>query len=113
MVWSMIKDNDLKWFIILAATIISPSYEGKLCTVLIKREEEHLNKFFIQVVCQKFEIFPSFYFRQKVGKKKNVFDDILDRKKAFLENKNIDYKKSRKLHLVHGFCPNFQISSSF
>ena len=48
-----------------------------------------------------------------MGKKKNVLDDILDRKKAFLENKNIAYKKSKKLHLVHGFCPNFQISSSF
>ena len=35
--------------------------------------------------------------------KKNVFDDILDRKKAFLDNKNIDFKKSNKLNLVHGF----------
>ena len=45
--------------------------------------------------------------------KKNVFDDILDRKKAFLDNKNIDFKKSNKLNLVHGFSQNFEISSSF
>ena len=45
--------------------------------------------------------------------KKNVFDDIVDRKKAFLDNKNIDFKKSNKLHLVRGFGPNFEISSSF
>ena len=44
--------------------------------------------------------------------KKNVFDDILDRKKAFLDTKNIDFKKSNKLHLVHGFGQNFEISSS-
>ena len=56
-----------------------------------------------------FSIFPC---RQKVDKK-NVFDDIVDRKKAFLDNKNIDFKKSNKLHLVRGFGPNFEISSSF
>ena len=45
--------------------------------------------------------------------KKNEFDDILDRKKAFLDNENIDFKKSNKLHLVHGFGQNFELSSSF
>ena len=32
---------------ILAATITSASYAGKICTLLIKIEEEHLNNVFI------------------------------------------------------------------
>ena len=47
MVWRIIKDNDLTWYIILAATITSASYAGKICTLLIKIEEEHLKIFFI------------------------------------------------------------------
>ena len=67
---------------------------------------------FLFISLSKIGNFSIFYFRQKVGKE-NVFDDILDRKKAFLDNKNIDFKKSNKLHLVHGFGQNFEISSSF
>ena len=67
---------------------------------------------FLFISLSKIGNFSIFYFRQKVGKK-NVFDDILDRKKAFLDNKNIDFKKSNKLNLVHGFGQNFEISSSF
>ena len=45
--------------------------------------------------------------------KKNVSGDILHRKKAFLDNKNIDFKKWNKFNLVYGFGQNFEISSSF
>ena len=72
-----------------------------------------MNKVFSQVVRQKFEIFPSFYFRQKVGKKKMCLTIFSIEKNAFLDNVNIDFKKSKKLHLVHGFGQNFEISSSF
>ena len=43
-----------------------------------------------------------------------VFGDVLYRKPAFLDHKNIDLKMSRKIcifpkGLVHGFCQKFQI----
>ena len=38
-----------------------------------------------------------------------MFDDILDKKKAFLDNKIIDIQKSKKLHFFIGFSPRFSL----
>ena len=49
-------------------------------------------------------LYPFFLF--KIGQEK-VFGDVLDRKQAFLDYRNIDLKKPQSLHypkgLVHGF----------
>ena len=53
-------------------------------------------------------------FLGKISNKK-VFGNVLDRRLAFLDYKNMDLKKSRKIGifpkgLVHGFGQNYQIS---
>ena len=40
-----------------------------------------------------------------------MFDDILDKKKAFLDNKIIDIQKSKKLHFFIGFIPRFSLKN--
>ena len=46
------------------------------------------------------------FFLVKIGQIKE-FDDVLDRELAFLDNKNIDLKKSQNLHFSRGFSPRF------
>ena len=41
------------------------------------------------------------FFLVKIGQIKE-FDDVLDRELAFLDNKNIDLKKSQNLHFSKG-----------
>ena len=45
-----------------------------------------------------------------------MFGDVLDRKQAFLDYRNIDLKKPQNLHLSKGvspwFWPNYEISLS-
>ena len=38
---------------------------------------------------------------------KNVFHDVLDRKLAFLDDKNVEFKKCLGNRLVHGFGQKF------
>ena len=47
---------------------------------------------------QKFEYFNFHHFILGKIKKENVFRDILDRRKAFPDNWNIDLNKSKRLH---------------
>ena len=58
-------------------------------------------------------LYPFFLF--KTGQEK-VFGDVLDRKQAFLDYRNIDLKKPQNLHLSKGvspwFWPNYEISLS-
>ena len=54
---------------------------------------------------QKLKIFHGFIFR-KIDKE-NVFDEILHRKKAFLDIKKINFKNSKKLHFSKGVSPWF------
>ena len=57
-------------------------------------------------------IFPTFFFLANIGQK-NVFNDILERKNAFLGYKNKKFKKSKNSHfskgLTHGFAPKLAI----
>ena len=58
-----------------------------------------------------------FFFLGKIRNKK-VFGNVLDRKLAFLDHKNMDEKNSRKIGnfakgLVHGFGQNYEISLFF
>ena len=54
---------------------------------------------------KKLKIFHGFIFR-KIDKE-NVFDEILHRKKAFLDIKKINFKNSKKLHFSKGVSPWF------
>ena len=54
---------------------------------------------------QKLAIFPSFFFRQY--RPENVSYDNLERKNAFLGNKNNKFKKSKNCHFSKGVNPWF------
>ena len=54
---------------------------------------------------QKFEIFPSFYYSQNQQAKS--FDDILERKKAFLDYKKQKIKKVNNWDFSKAFSPWF------
>ena len=54
---------------------------------------------------QKFEIFLSFYFWQ--NQPANVFDDILERKKAFLDSRIRKLKKSKNQDFYKRVSPWF------
>ena len=51
-------------------------------------------------------IFPTFLFLVNIGEE-NVFDDILERKNAFLGNKNKKLKKSKNWQFGKGVNPWF------
>ena len=57
------------------------------------------------ILVKKLKIFHGFIFR-KIDKE-NVFDEILHRKKAFLDIKKINFKNSKKLHFSKGVSPWF------
>ena len=67
------------------------------------------------VMASKWPFFP-FLFLGNIGQE-NVFDDILDRKNAFLAYKNKKFKKSKNCHfskgLTHGFGPKMAIFPTF
>ena len=46
---------------------------------------------------QNFEICLTFRFRQNVAKKRFRCSDVLVQKQAFLDNRNMDFKKKRKI----------------
>ena len=50
--------------------------------------------------------FPTFFFLGNIGQK-NVFYDILERKNAFLGDKNNKFKKSKTYHFSKGVNPWF------
>ena len=54
----------------------------------------------------KLAIFPPFFFLGNIGHE-NVFYDILERKNAFLGNKNKKFKKSKNWHFSKGVSPWF------
>ena len=66
-------------------------------------------------------IFPTFFFLGNIGQE-NVFNDILERKNAFLSYKNKKFKKSKNWHFSkgvnpwfwskHGQCSNFVFSGN-
>ena len=57
------------------------------------------------ILVKKLKIFHGFIFR-KIDKE-TVFDEILHRKKAFLDIKKITFKNSKKLHFSKGVSPWF------
>ena len=67
------------------------------------------------VLIQKWPFFQLFFFCN-LGQE-NVFYDILERKNAFLVDKNKKFKKSKNGHfskgLTHGFGPKMGIFPSF
>ena len=60
--------------------------------------------------------FSNFFFLGNIAQA-NVFYDILERKNAFLGNKNKNFKKSKNWHfskgVTHGFCPKMAIFPTF
>ena len=68
------------------------------------------------MVLAKIMKFVYFFFLDKI-RQIRVFGNVLDRKLAFLDYKNMDLKKSREIgifpkRLVHGFGQNYEISFS-
>ena len=65
---------------------------------------------------EKFKILLTFRFTQNTPKKK-VFADVLVRKQAFQDNKNMDFKKHEigifPKGIVHEFGPKVEVFSSF
>ena len=57
------------------------------------------------VLVQKWDFFHLFIFR-KIGKKQ-VFGDILERKNAFIDNKNKEFKRLKNWYLLKGVNPWF------
>ena len=57
-------------------------------------------------VGQKFENFPIFIILSTIGSE-NVFDDIRNRKKTYLDNKNTDFKNSKNCIFLKGVSPWF------
>ena len=66
--------------------------------------------------CSKIGHFSNFFFFDNIGQE-NVFHDILERKNAFLGNKNKKLKKSKNWHfskgLKHGFARKLVIFPSY
>ena len=64
---------------------------------------------------EKFEVLLTFPFIQNTPKK--VFSDVLAKKQAFLDNKNMDFNKHEigifPKGIVHEFGPKVKVSSSF
>ena len=58
------------------------------------------------VLLKKLVIFPTFFFLGYLAQE-NVFHDILERKKAFLGNKNKKLKKWKNSHFSKGVNPLF------
>ena len=71
-----------------------------------KSKNWHFFKGFNPWFCYKIGHFFIFFFLNNIGQK-NVFYDIVERKKAFLNNKKKKFKKSKNWHFPKGVNPSF------
>ena len=78
---------------------------------LEKSKMLHFSKGVSPCFLYKNDKFSSFFFFSKIGQN-SVFCDLVDRKQAIYDYKNIDLKKSKILHFSKGVSPCFLVKTS-